>query len=228
MIVAAHQPYFAPFGGFFHKIHLADTFVILDTVQYPRGTTWMSRNRFKNAQGTLWLTIPTMKKGLGLQRIDEVRICDDGRWARKHLDSIRTAYAHAPYLADHAVFIEELFSGKHERLLDLNMDIVLYLLEIFPIRTEVTLLSDLGIKTKGTRLIIDICRALGSSRYLVQSSAMKYVDPKAFQDAGIQLHCFRYPSPIYPQLWGEFLPNLSAWDLVLNCGPKAWELLTNK
>lgn len=212
--------------GFFYKIRLADTFVILDTVQYPLGTTWISRNRFKNAQGTLWLTIPTLKKGLGLQRIDEVRICNDGRWAGKHLESIRTAYGHAPYLAEHATLIEGLFSAKYDRLLDMNLDIILHLVKFFSIDTKIILLSELGIKTKASRLVMDICGALGSSRYLVQSSALKYLDPGEFQDAGIELHRFRVPAPIYPQLWGDFLPNLSAWDMVFNCGPKAWEILT--
>ena len=60
MILSANQPYFAPFAGFFHKAILADVFVLLDEVQFPRGTTWMNRNRFKNDQGTLWMTIPVL------------------------------------------------------------------------------------------------------------------------------------------------------------------------
>ncbi|MBW1702349.1 MAG: WbqC family protein [Deltaproteobacteria bacterium] len=28
-----------------------------------------------------------------------------------------------------------------------------------------------------------------------------------------------------PQLWGPFIPNLSAFDLVFNCGPKAHTIL---
>jgi len=38
----------------------------------------VTRNRFKNDLGTLWMTIPVWKKGLGLQNIDEVRIFDAG------------------------------------------------------------------------------------------------------------------------------------------------------
>jgi hypothetical protein len=67
MIVSANQPYFFPYPGFFYKAHHSDIFVILDTVQFPRGTTWITRNRFKNHQGSLWMTLPVRKKGLGLQ-----------------------------------------------------------------------------------------------------------------------------------------------------------------
>jgi len=74
MILSADRPYFAPFPGLFYKAHLCDVLVILDTVQFPRRTTWMNRNRFKNSQGTLWITVPVWKKGLGLQKIQDVRI----------------------------------------------------------------------------------------------------------------------------------------------------------
>jgi hypothetical protein len=88
-------------------------------VQFPRGTTWISRNRFKNDQGTLWLTIPAWKKGLGLQRIHEVRVCHEFRWVAKHLASLKSAYAKAPYFADHMPFLEEAYLAKFEKLIDL-------------------------------------------------------------------------------------------------------------
>jgi len=71
MILSTSQPYFSPFPGFFLKAFLSDIFVVLDEVQFPRGTTWLTKNRFKNDQGTLWMTVPVWKKGLGLQKISE-------------------------------------------------------------------------------------------------------------------------------------------------------------
>ena len=109
MIVSANQPYFAPYPGFFSKALRSEIFVLMDAVQFPRGTTWMTRNRFKNDQGTLWLTVPVWKKGLGLQRIDEVRICYEFPWQRKHLASLKTAYGKAPFFEDHLPFLEEKY-----------------------------------------------------------------------------------------------------------------------
>ena len=144
MIISANQPYFCPFPGFFYKGLLSDVMIILDEVQFPRGTTWISRNRFKNDQGTLWLTIPVWKKGLGEQNINQVRICCEGRWPRKHLESLKSAYGNAPYFADHLSFIEGLFASRCEKLIDLNLTIIRYLLDCFQIKTRIMLLSELG------------------------------------------------------------------------------------
>ncbi len=225
MIVSAGQPYFAPFPGFFYKACLSDVLVVLDSVQFPLGTTWISRNRFKNSRGTLWMTVPVWKKGLGLQKIDDVRICYDFHWTRKHLESLKVAYANSPYLADHLPFVEKLFSGTFERLVDLNLDILRYILNQLQIRTEIVLLSELGLDAKGSLLPVQICRKMGSLRFAAQYPARKYLDPDLFRESGIRLEYFKPPSPVYPQLWGDFIRDLSAFDLLFNCGPKSKEIL---
>lgn len=225
MIVSANQPYFCPFPGFFYKALLSDVLVILDDVQFPQGTTWISRNRLKNDQGPLWLTIPVWKKGLGLQNINQVRICYEGRWPRKHLESLKSAYRNAPYLGDHLSFVEEMFSSKFAKLLDLNLTVIRYLMNFLQIETRLVLLSELDVKGRGTQLLIEICKAMGASTFLVQGQAQKYLDAKLFQEDGIELRSFRYIPPIYPQLWGDFLANLSTFDLIFNCGPMARDIL---
>jgi hypothetical protein len=228
MILSANHPYFCPFPGFFFKAHLADILVILDEVQFPQGTTWISRNRFKNDQGALGLTVPVWKKGLGRQNINQVRICQAGRWPRKHLQSLKSAYGHAPYCGDHLGFLEEVFSWRSEKLIDLNLAIIRHLMHSLQIETKLVLLSELGVKARGTQLLVDLCRALGASTFLAQSQALKYLDAELFRKSGVELRSFRYVAPIYPQLWGDFLANLSAFDLVFNCGPKARDILVRQ
>jgi hypothetical protein len=225
MIISANQPYFCPFPGFFYKAWLSDVLVILDTVQFPRGTTWISRNRFKNDQGPLWLTVPVWKKGLGLQPINQVRICSAGRWPYKHLQSLKTAYTHAPYLGDHLGFLDKVFARHWDKLVDLNLAIIRHLLASLKIDTRLVLLSELGITARGTQLLVETCRALGASTFLAQNQAHKYLDAGLFQESGIELKLCKYVAPIYPQLWGDFLANLSTFDLAFNCGPRARDIL---
>ena len=225
MIVSVSRPYFAPYPGFFYKAHLSDVFVILDDVQFPRGTTWITRNRFKTHQGTLWMTIPVVKKGLGLQRTGDVRIYQEGRWQAKHLESIRSAYTHAPYLRDHVPLLEDCFSGRYEKIVDLDLATIRHLSSHLGVKARIELLSQLGINGSGTRLLVEICGHLGADRFLAQASAEKYLEVPLFQAAGIALEFFQPPTPIYPQLWGDFIYNLSAFDLLFNCGPKAHDIL---
>lgn len=225
MILSAHQPYFAPFPGFFYKILRSDLFVILDDVQFPRGTTWISRNRFKSPQGFLWITIPVWKKGLGLQKISEIRICHEGRWAKKHLESLRTAYKNAPYLSEHMDLLGEMFSDRNEKLIDLNLSVIYYLMKTLGIGTQTVLLSELHVSSTGNRRLVELCRKTGATQFLVQAPAKKFIDETLFMDAGVELKFFNPPTPVYPQLWGDFLANLSILDLLLNCGPKARDIL---
>ena len=227
MILSAHQPYFAPFPGFFYKAFMSDLFVMLDDVQFPQGTTWISRNRFKSHQGALWITVPVWKKGMGLQKISEVRICHEGRWAKKHVESLKTAYRKAPYLAEHLGFLEEMFSEKNEKLMDLNLALIHYLMKALDIQAKTVLLSDLNVPSSGSRRLVDVCKKLGASQFIAQTPAKKFIDEKLFLDAGVELSFFNPPAPIYPQLWGDFIANLSVFDLVLNCGPKAHDILVN-
>ena len=227
MVISVNQPYYFPFVGFFYKAYLSDNFVILDDVQFPRGTTWITRNRFKNARGSLWMTVPVIKKGLGLQKINAVRIYHDGRWAKKHLQSLKIAYIRAPYFREHLNFLEDLFSTKFEKLIHLNLKIIRYLMQQLQVDTNVVLSSELGIHTKGDKLLLEICSKLGASQFLLQKSARKYINSDWLSAAGVKLRDFRPPSPVYPQLWGDFIPNLSALDLVLNCGPKARDIMIN-
>jgi hypothetical protein len=226
MIVSAYQPYFAPFAGFFAKALQSDILVLMDTVQFPRGTTWLTRNRFKNDQGTLYLTIPVWKKGLGLQRIHEVRICNEGRWAQKHLASLRSAYRHAPFFEDHEPFVERLFTERFERLIDFNLSTIRYLMTHLLIPARVVLLSELAIDAREPRLSVEICKDVGADRFLAQTSAEKHLECQFFEKAGISLQFITPRPPVYPQLWGPFIPSLSALDLLFNCGPRAHDILS--
>ncbi|CAB5079039.1 hypothetical protein D3OALGB2SA_21 [Olavius algarvensis associated proteobacterium Delta 3] len=225
MVISVHQPYFCPYPGFFYRVLNSDVFVLLDTVQFPRGTTWTSRNRFKHDQGTLWLTVPVRKKGLGFQTIDAVRICRDRQWPRKHLTSLRHAYAHAPFFREHYPFIEAQMQSGTRRLSDLNIRIIRYIADYIRVGADIRRLSEMGIRGKGAALLIDICRQTGATQLLIPRSARSHMDIAAFQTAGIRIDTYRMPMWIYPQLWGDFLPNLSILDMIFNIGPKTRDLL---
>jgi hypothetical protein len=73
------------------------------------------------------MTISVRKKGLGLQKIDEVRIDHEGHWLRKHIASLKNAYGKAPYFREHFPFLEDMFLKRSEQMVDLNLDIIRYI-----------------------------------------------------------------------------------------------------
>jgi len=225
MIVACHQPYFMPWPGFFAKAMKTDLLVLLDNVQFPLGSSWMSRNRIKTKDGQLWISVPVLRKGRGLQQIDQVEIFNERNWGKKHCQRLAYAYHHAPYFPDHRPFFEKVFQGNWAHLVKLNLEILGYLRDALELKTPFQLNSELGVKARGTELLVKICQKVGAKVYLSSAPGRKFLDQKMFQKAGLEVRYFNYRPPAYPQLWGPLLPNLSTVDLLFNCGPKSREII---
>jgi hypothetical protein len=223
--LAAHQPIFLPWPGFFHKAMHADRVVLLDGVQYPRGRTFLNRNRLKNEDGELWLTVPVHKKGRGLQTIGRVEIYDERDWRKKHLESMRQNYANAPYFDDVFAAVEALYRKGHRLLAELNVDLIRFVCEALSIDTEILLQSELGIGGKGTELLMDICAHLGEDCLTVFPHVEKHLDATEMKRRGVETVHLRFRPPVYPQLWGEFIYNLSALDMLFNIGPKSGDII---
>jgi len=225
MIITTHQPIFLPWPGFFYKALRADTMVLLDEVQFPLGRGWMNRNRVKSDQGELWLTVPVWKKGKGEQRIRNVEICHETDWRRRHLRSLRQYYTNAPYREDYLPAIESIYTRGHRGLLDFNVDLIRMQWDALGIKCRLVSQSQIGVSGKGTNLLMSICRALNADTYVTLPIVEKYLDTEQFRASGIKPVFARFSPPVYPQLWGGFRYNLSTLDLLLNCGPKALDII---
>lgn len=226
MIVTTHQPIFLPWPGFFYKALRADVMVLLDGVQFPLGRAWMTRNRLKSDQGEQWLTVPVWRKGRGVQVIREVEICEESDWRRKHLSGIRQAYADAPYLDAHLPALEAIYVRKSRYLIDFNRGLIDHLWNALGLQTRLMRQSELGVSGRGSDLLLAACRALKADRYITLPPVEKYLDLGKFHAGGIQVDFAHFRPPVYPQLWGDFRYNLSALDLLLNCGPKSLDIIT--
>jgi hypothetical protein len=224
-IVTTHQPIFLPWPGFFHKVAHSDYLVLLDDVQFPRGRSWLTRNRLKNEDGELWLTVPVLRKGRGLQTIKRVEIHNEKAWRRKHLASIEQNYVHAPYFADYFTGIQIIYQKNHSLLAEFTTELISFLSDALALHTKVIRQSELRIAGKGTDLLIGICEHLSADFYYALATAEKHIDKEAMGKHGIEIVRANFRPPVYPQLWGDFIYNLSTLDLLLNCGPKSREIV---
>jgi hypothetical protein len=216
--VVVLQPGYLPWLGFFDQLRRADVFVYYDDVQYDKHG-WRNRNRIKTQRGPLWLTVP-VRHG-GFPRILDVEIDGGTPWARKHVASIRQAYARAPFLTRYLPALEELLERKWERLVDLDIACVNVMAAWFGLQRRIERASALGIDGGRSERLVDVCRHFGATRYVSGDAARAYLDVPLFERHAIQVEWQQYTHPTYPQLHGDFVPYLSALDLLLNCGDEA-------
>jgi len=224
MTVAVLQPGYLPWLGFFDQMRRADVFVYYDDVQYDTHG-WRNRNRIKTQHGPLWLTVPVRHSGLSKPRILDVAIDARTNWAKKHVSSIRQAYASAPFVKQYLPALDEILMRPWERLVDLDIAVAALVGEWLRMSPRVERSSELGIGGGQSERLLNVCRHFGASTYLSGAAARDYLDVALFERHGIAIAWQDYVHPVYPQLHGEFVPYMSAVDLVLNCGGDARAVL---
>ncbi|MCM8787041.1 MAG: WbqC family protein [Candidatus Omnitrophica bacterium] len=224
MIVSVHQPQYLPWLGYFHKIAQSDCFVILDCVQYKK-REFQNRNKIRTKDGWIWLTVPVISKEKENQLIYEVKINNNFPWQRKHLNSIKLSYKNAPYFSSYVSFFEEIYSKEWVNLIDLNLAIINFMLKEFSIETPIKFLSQLNIKVTKTERIIEICKSLEADTYLSGKGGKDYLDEELFKKNNIKLIYQEFEHPIYRQCYSPFISQLSAIDLLFNCGKNSRKIL---
>lgn len=227
MILAAHQPQFAPWLGFFDKLDRADVFVLLDNVQFKKNE-WQNRNRIKGAGGAQWLTVPVSFR-LG-QRINEVAISHRQNWPRRQLASLRSCYGRAAHFEPVLARYEDLLCGRRwEGISELNVALLGALTRCLRISTRVVLASELDGRHEDPDLrLIGLCRELQADTYLAGAGGRAYMNLERYRTAGIRVIFQEYHHPVYPQLFGGFEPALSVLDLLFNCGPRSLNVIRGR
>lgn len=225
MIVAAHQPNFIPWLGYFDKMAKADLFVSVDNVQFER-QGFQTRARVRTGQGTRWVTVPVVQESRDElildKRVDNSR-CGRSRWGRKMFLTLKYAYQGTPYFAALEPSLLKILDEPWERLVDLNHALIELVRAALDIRTPIVRGSELGARGQRSEMVLDLCRRVGADVYLAGSGASRrYLDVPAFEKAGIRVEWQQFVHPVYPQHPpGPFDEKLSALDLLANCGPRA-------
>jgi len=227
MILTAHQPVYLPWLGLFHKIAMSDTFIHFDQVQYlPKD--YMNRNKIKTDSGSLWLTVPVLRKGYRDLKTSEIKINNSIDWQKKHLKSISLNYKDAPFFEKYISYFEQTYNQKWDYLTELNEYMLKWFLKQLGISVKFEKASSYDFEGIKSELVLDMAKKLNATQYIFGSLGKDYVNEKNFEDANIKTIFQDYNHPKYQQLHGEFIPHLSVLDLLFNCGPKSLEIIMSK
>jgi RimJ/RimL family protein N-acetyltransferase len=188
-LVAIHQPNFFPWLGFFDKLARADTFVLLDTVEFSKGGR-TNRVEVLVSGKPQWMTVPLRRATLS-GPIRDVLIDETRDWRAKVAKTLRQNYARSAALP----FVEELVAYDSERLADYNEHAIRRLAETLGHTAAIVRASDLDVQGRATELLVDIVRAVGGTAYLAGGGAEGYQEDELFGAHGIELTLQDFDAP---------------------------------
>ena len=211
------QPTYLPWLGYFDLIKKSDTFVFLDHVNFSK-QSWQQRNRIRDRNGEIMLTVPVHKPKNDENSINKILIDQLKIPHIKHLKSIKACYGKSKNF--NLIFdeLEEIYNEKHKFLVDLNFSLIKYGCKKLKIESKIHYSSSMNIEGKKIEGIIEICKKTNSNNYLSPVGARDYItNSKIFIENKINLKYHNYDHPVYYQMgYNNFISHLSFIDYLFN------------
>lgn len=220
-IVAMHQPHYFPWLGYLDKMAKSDEFVVLDEVQFTDGSP-MNRNKFLQIDGEAkLLSLSIEKKGYLEKPTRKVRLSNWSKIRKKHCGFIECNYGKTPYFDEVMPLVAKVLETDHDALLGIDMASVEMLRSAYGIETPLVMQSSLpyDAEAKNNELVLGLCETCEADAYLSGRGAKSYMDERSFSEKGISVRYQAFSCPEYPQYrQDKFVPNLTALDLLFQCG----------
>ena len=227
MKLSAHQLNYLPYPGLIAKINFSDVFIYLTKIQFEK-KSWQSRNNIICKNSSLLLSVP-IKNNNKIQNIDEVMINNESKWSQKHFASIVNNYKKSMYYEKYVNFFENLYSKKWDKLEDLNIYILKYLIKELNIKTKIISDKKFNFIKKKNELLIEMCKKIEANTYISNLGSQTYIDLELFKKKKINHFFINYKNQNYKQYSNTFVPNLSIFDMLFFCGSqKTEEIIKNQ
>jgi hypothetical protein len=198
MLCAIHQPNFLPRLSTLAKLYAADTWVILDDVQFTR-RDYQHRCYLAPAPASRlpgrWLTLPVHLPGGRATPIRDARLAEPARTARRTSGILRQYYRREPYRSE----ILNLIPGIAEaitgtgRLADVSEHTTIALLRLLNWPGAICRSSGILARAGRSERLADLTRAVGASAYLCGTGSSRYLDQTPFAALGLSVAMFTPP-----------------------------------
>ena len=242
MKLAIMQPYFMPYIGYFQAISAVDKYILYSNLNFIK-ESWMNRNRVLMRDGKIvTITVPLKSKS-SYSMIYDVEIDNSKPWKEKMLKTIQMCYSKKPFYKEIFDLLNSMLTPEYTHLKDLNNSTIVSISHYLDIQTVIDVdnsrfldmekgmvnieedYSDLPylLKTKPIRKVarvIEMCRREGSNDSYNAIGGQELYSKEEFKQYDIRLNFVRTNNIEYRQdsKKGEFVPNLSIIDVLMNNG----------
>lgn len=213
MILAANQPYFFPYIGYWQLINAADVFLIADDCNFIR-LGFVNRNRILvNGEAKYYRV--NISKQSSFKLINETSIVPID--VNQKYCQLFEAYHKAPYFKETWELVHKILSCNETNLSLFLANSIHEVCDYLGINTKIMKTSDLigNSQYKKEERIYDFCNRLGADTYINAIGGTKLYDFDEFKKRGIDLKFIKTGDIKYKQFNNEFVPNLSIIDLLM-------------
>ena len=195
----------------------------MDDVQFVK-REWKNRNKIRKGpteNSLKWLTVPIYKEDQK-KNICDVRISNnDNEWREYHINSLIYTYKKTVNFKKFSeLFFEIISDQKNIKLMDINIKIIQLVCNILKIKKNICFSSNLKLKDKGVKKLIEICKINKCDTYLANNKTIENYGIKNFRDNNINVLLQNYFEKKYIQRYDnkelKWLHNLSILDFIFN------------
>lgn len=241
MTIAIMQPYIFPYIGYFQLVFASDVFVFYDDVNFiNRG--WINRNRILLNGAEHMLTVPC-KDASQNKLIMDIAVTDDAKAIAKLINTVKMAYAKAPYFAEVFPLIEHTLSlaaqlpssytqpssvfpmiemqiahsPKPLSIADMAIHSVVSICNYLGIKRQFRLSSQCydNRELKKADRLIDICHKENILHYINAAGGKAIYDKEYYAAKGVKLDFMNAKGVEYSQFNNSFVPWLSIIDILM-------------
>lgn len=206
MKVTIHQPNFFPRLKILQKIASADTWVVMDNVQYA-SHEWQNRTKIvpiNSHQNDYWLTMPVSCSNGKNTSIKDVTLIS-GKFVNKTKQSLKSAFSKAPYWEKFEILMDSIhpyFKTTSLTELDVNITIELLKKTVGKI-PQIIYASALPVTGRKSSLVAAICEYVKADEYLCDSGGKRYLDTSLFSNTKVVWQKWQEPD--------SYWKNISLW-----------------
>ena len=222
MNLAVMQPYLFPYIGYFQLIYESDLFLIYDDVSYIK-QGYINRNSILSTNGQMRFTLPV--PGASSNKIiSELEFSPN---VVKILKAIEQSYSKAPHFDSVFPMILDILEQDDRSIASICQKSYEDIFSYIGIDKCFKKTSSLDYDRSGSAAnrLINLCHKFEADCYINAVGGKSLYRKEEFSEQGLDLKFLHSLPAKYQQMSGQFVPNLSIIDVLMNCSPEEILLL---